>query len=130
MPLVLTNTLSGKKEPLRPRTPGHVGIYWCGVTVYSRSHIGHARAFVTADVLVRYLRTRGMAVTFVRNFTDIEDKIIKRATEEKITTTALTEREITRFAEDIKWLRCVPPTHEPRATTHIPEMLAMIEALV
>jgi cysteinyl-tRNA synthetase len=107
-----------------------VGIYWCGVTVYSRSHIGHARAFVTADVLVRYLRTRGVAVTFVRNFTDIEDKIIKRAAEENITTTALTEREIARFAEDIKWLRCVPPTHEPRATTHIPEMIALIEELV
>jgi cysteinyl-tRNA synthetase len=130
MSLVLTNTLSGRKEPLRPRTPGRVGIYWCGVTVYSRSHIGHARAFVTADVLVRYLRARGLQVTFVRNFTDIEDKIIKRAAEEGITTTALTEREIARFGEDVAWLGCVPPTHEPRATTHIPEMVALIETLV
>jgi cysteinyl-tRNA synthetase len=128
--LVLTNTLSGRKEAVTPRTPGHVGIYWCGVTVYSRSHIGHARAFITADVLCRYLRTRGMAVTFVRNFTDIEDKIIKRAGEEGISTDALTEREIAHFNEDIAWLRCLRPTHEPRATTHIPEMLAMIERLI
>ena len=130
MGLVLTNTLSGRKEPLVPRKPGHVGIYWCGVTVYSRSHIGHARALITADVLCRYLRTRGMNVTFVRNFTDIEDKIIKRAREEGITTEALTSREIGRFNEDVAWLRCLRPTHEPRATTHIAEMLAMIEALI
>jgi cysteinyl-tRNA synthetase len=128
--LVLTNTLSGRKEPLVSRKPGHVGIYWCGVTVYSRSHIGHARALITADVLCRYLRTRGNAVTFVRNFTDIEDKIIKRAREEGITTEALTSREIGRFNEDVAWLRCLRPTHEPRATTHIAEMLAMIEALI
>jgi cysteinyl-tRNA synthetase len=128
--LVLTNTLSGRKEPLRPRTAGHVGVYWCGVTVYARSHIGHARAFVTADVLCRYLRTRGLSVTFVRNFTDIEDKIINRAAEEGIGVQTLTEREIATFAEDVAWLRCLQPTHEPRATTHIPEMLAMIEELV
>src|SRR5215470_1188492 len=101
MPLVLTNTLTGRKEPVTPRTPGRVGIYWCGVTVYSRSHIGHARALITADVLCRYLRARGTDVTFVRNFTDIEDKIIKRAAEERITTEALTEREIARFNEDV-----------------------------
>jgi cysteinyl-tRNA synthetase len=128
--LVLTNTLSGRKEPLVPRKAGHVGIYWCGVTVYSRSHIGHARALITADVLCRYLRTRGFTVNFVRNFTDIEDKIIKRAREEGITTDALTSREISRFNEDVAWLRCLRPTHEPRATTHIAEMLAMIEALI
>ncbi len=130
MSLVLTNTLTGRKEPVTPRKPGHVGIYWCGVTVYSRSHIGHARALITADVLCRYLRSRGTTVTFVRNFTDIEDKIIKRATEEGISTEALTEREIGRFNEDVAWLRCLRPTHEPRATTHIPEMLSMIERLI
>ncbi len=95
MPLVLTNTLSGRKEPLVPRVPGKIGLYWCGVTVFARSHIGHARALVTADVLYRYLRARGLEVTFVRNFTDIDDKIIKRAAEEGITPAALTEREIT-----------------------------------
>jgi cysteinyl-tRNA synthetase len=130
MPLVLTNTLTGRKEPVVPHRPGHVGVYWCGVTPYSRSHIGHARAFLTADVLCRYLRTRGFAVTFVRNFTDIDDKIIKRAAEEGITPQALTEREIARFNEDIAWLRCLRPDHEPRATTHIPDMLAVIERLI
>src|SRR5262249_6175279 len=130
MGLVLTNTLTGRKEPLAPRTPGHVGIYWCGVTVYARSHIGHARALITADVLCRYLRTRGLRVTFVRNFTDIEDKIIRRAAEEGITPAALTDREIARFNEDVTWLRCLRPTHEPRATAHLPEMIAMIEHLV
>ena len=130
MSLVLTNTLTGRKEALRPRTPGHVGIYWCGVTVYSRSHIGHARALITADVLCRHLRARGSRVTFVRNFTDIEDKIIKRAAEEGITTDALTDRETGHFNEDVAWLRCLRPDHEPRATTHLPEMIAMIEDLV
>jgi cysteinyl-tRNA synthetase len=128
--LVLTNTLTGRKEPVRPRSPGHVGVYWCGVTVYARSHIGHARALITADVLCRYLRTRGASVTFVRNFTDIDDKVIKRAAEEGIDAAALTEREIAGFNEDIAWLRCLRPAHEPRATAHIPEMLAMIEKLV
>src|SRR6478735_4857504 len=130
MSLVLTNTLSGRKEPVQPRSPGHVGVYWCGVTVYARSHIGHARAFITVDVLCRYLRARGLSVTFVRNFTDIDDKVIKRAAEEGITPAALTEREIAGFNRDIDWLRCLRPTHEPRATAHIPEMVAMIEKLV
>ena len=130
MSLVLTNTLSGRKEVVRSRTSGHVGVYWCGVTVYSRSHIGHARALIAADVLCRYLRTRGLAVTFVRNFTDIDDKVIKRAGEEGIAAAVLTEREIAGFNEDVTWLRCLRPTHEPRATAHIPEMLAMIDELV
>ena len=130
MNLVLTNTLTGRKEALHPRTAGHVGVYWCGVTVYARSHIGHARALITADVLCRYLRARGLTVNFVRNFTDIEDKIIRRAGQEGIDPQALTEREIASFNEDVAWLRCLRPTHEPRATTHIPDMLAMIEQLV
>src|SRR5262245_39507106 len=130
MSLVLTNTLTGRKQPLVPRKPGHVGVYWCGVTVYSRSHIGHARALITADVLCRYLRTQGMAVTFVRNFTDIDDKVINRAGEERIPASMLTEREIAGFNEDVTWLRCLLPTHVPRATAHIAEMLAMIEQLV
>ncbi len=129
MGLVLTNTLSGRKELLGPHG-GPVGIYWCGVTVYSRSHVGHARAFVTADVLCRYLRARGADVTFVRNFTDIDDKIIRRAADEGIPTAALTEREIAAFAEDVAWLRCLPPTHEPRATEHIDDMVALVERLI
>jgi len=128
--LVLTNTLSGRKEPLEPRTPGNVRLYWCGVTVYSRSHIGHARAFITADVLCRYLRARGQGVTFVRNFTDIEDKIIRRAAEEGIAPEALAQREIAAFNEDIAWLGCLPPTHEPCATAHIADMLDMTQRLI
>jgi cysteinyl-tRNA synthetase len=130
MRLVLTNTLTGRKEPLVPRTAGHVGVYWCGMTVYARSHIGHARALITADVLCRYLRARGLAVTFVRNFTDIEDKIIARAATEGIEPKALTEREIASFNEDVAWLRCTRPTHEPRATKHVGDMLALIEQLI
>ena len=129
MGLVLTNTMSGRKEPLAPRVARRVGIYWCGVTTYSRSHIGHARAMIASDVLHRYLRSRGLDVTFVRNITDIEDKIIRRAAEEGIEPAALVEREIAAFAEDAGWLGCLPPTHEPRATAHIDDMIALIERL-
>ena len=100
MAIVLTNTLSGRKEALRPRQAGHVRVYWCGVTVYSRAHVGHARAFVVPDVLVRYLLARGLRVTFVRNFTDVDDKMIRRAADEHITVAELAEREIAAFRED------------------------------
>jgi cysteinyl-tRNA synthetase len=128
--LVLTNTLSGRKEPLRPREPGHVRLYWCGVTVYSRAHVGHARFLVTADLLVRHLRARGLRVTFVRNFTDIDDKMIRRAADEGITVAALAAREIAAFTDDVTRLGCLPPTHEPRATAHVPQMIALVETLV
>jgi cysteinyl-tRNA synthetase len=129
--IVLTNTLSGRKEPLAPHEPGHVRLYWCGVTVYARAHVGHARSvLVTADVLYRHLLARGLRVTFVRNFTDIDDKIIRRAAEEGIAPAALSEREIATFQADVGPLGCLPPTHEPRATAHIPLMIALIERLV
>jgi len=128
--IVLTNTLSGRKEALRPREAGHVRLYWCGVTVYSRAHVGHARFLVTADVLVRYLLARGLRVTFVRNLTDIDDKMIRRATQEKITVPELAEREIAALNDDVGRLNCLAPTHEPRATAHIPLMIALIERLV
>src|SRR5215469_8665374 len=121
--------MSGRKEPLAPRVAGRVGIYWCGVTTHSRSHIGHARAMIASDVLHRYLRSRGVDVTFVRNITDIEDKIIRRAAEEGIEPAALVEREIAAFAEDAAWLGCLTPTYEPRATAHIDEMVALIQRL-
>ena len=130
MALLLTDTLTGRKQPLTPREPGHVRLYWCGMTVYSRSHVGHARAMITADLFCRYLRAIGLRVTFVRNYTDIDDKIIARATQEGLSWDALVEREIQSFNEDVAWLRCLRPTHEPRATAHIPEMLALIETLI
>ena len=130
MRLLLTNTLSGRKEPLEPREPGHVRLYWCGVTVYAPCHVGHARALIAADVLFRWLRARGLRVTFVRNFTDVDDKIIRRAHEEGISPTALAEREIVGFQRDVAALGCLPPTHEPRATLHIDDMVALIGRLV
>jgi cysteinyl-tRNA synthetase len=130
MSFVLTNTLSGRKEPLAPREPGHVRLYWCGVTVYSRAHVGHARFLVVSDSLVRYLRARGLRVTFVRNFTDIDDKMIRRAAEEGLTVADLAEREITAFADDLRRLGCLAPSVEPRATAHMPQMLALVEHLI
>ncbi len=130
MPIVLTSTLSGRKEILVPRVPGRVGVYWCGVTVYARSHVGHARALVTADVLCRWLRARGFEVCFVRNLTDIDDKIIRRAAQEGISPAALAEREIAHFHDDVRWLGCLTPSHEPRATAHIDDMLALVSRLV
>jgi cysteinyl-tRNA synthetase len=129
MALHFYNTLTGKDEEFIPLTPGKVKMYVCGVTVYDRSHIGHARALVTFDVIYRYLRFLGYDVTFVRNFTDVDDKIIKRANERGISAQALSELYIREFGEDITALRCLPPTHEPRATQHIAEMIALIQEL-
>jgi cysteinyl-tRNA synthetase len=128
--VLLTNTLSGRKEPLEPREPGHVRLYWCGVTVYAPCHVGHARALVSADILYRHLRARGLRVTFVRNFTDVDDKIIRRATEEGIAPAALATREIAAFRRDVASLGCLPPDREPCATAHIDDMVALIGRLV
>lgn len=129
MPLRFYNTLSGKEEEFIPFTPGKVRMYVCGVTVYDRSHIGHARALVTFDVIYRYLKFLGYDVTFVRNFTDVDDKIINRANERGITAQELSELYIREFNEDVIALRCLPPTYEPRATQHIPEMIEIIQEL-
>jgi cysteinyl-tRNA synthetase len=129
MALHFYNTLTGKDEEFIPLTPGKVRMYVCGVTVYDRSHIGHARALVTFDVIYRYLRFLGYDVTFVRNFTDVDDKIINRANERGISSQELSELYIREFGEDVTALRCLPPTHEPRATQHIPEMISIIREL-
>jgi cysteinyl-tRNA synthetase len=129
MSLHLYNTLTGKDEEFIPLTPGKVRMYVCGVTVYDRSHIGHARALITFDVIYRYLRFLGYDVTFVRNFTDVDDKIIARANQRGISAQELSELYIREFGEDVQALRCLPPTHEPRATHHIPEMVALIQEL-
>ena len=126
----LHNTLSGRVEEFVPLVPGHVGLYVCGVTVYDRSHIGHARAMVTFDVLYRYLLHSGYQVKFVRNFTDVDDKIILRASKTGVPALELAEANIRSFAEDVKVLGCAQPTIEPRATQHIPEMISLIRQLI
>ena len=129
MALRFHNTLTGKEEAFVPLTPGEARMYVCGVTVYDRSHIGHARALVAFDVIYRYLKFSGYEVTFVRNFTDVDDKIINRANERGISAEELTEMYIQAFNTDMQALRCLPPTHEPRATQHIPEMITLIHEL-
>ena len=129
MALKFYNTLTGKDEAFIPLTSSKVGMYVCGVTVYDRSHIGHARALVTFDVIYRYLRFLGYEVTFVRNFTDVDDKIINRANERGIPAQELSETYIREFGQDMQALRCLPPTIEPLATQHIPEMIALIQEL-
>ena len=129
MALRFHNTLTGKTEEFVPLTPGEARMYVCGVTVYDRSHIGHARALVAFDVIYRYLRFSGYEVTFVRNFTDVDDKIINRANERGISAEELTDIYIQDFNNDMQALRCLPPTHEPRATQHIPDMLSLIQEL-
>jgi cysteinyl-tRNA synthetase len=130
MTLRIHNTLSGKKEVLQPIEPGHVKIYVCGITSYDYCHIGHARSALAFDMVVRYLRYRGYRVTFVRNFTDIDDKIIARAEEQGTSSEELANRFITEFYTDMEKLGIVSPDIEPRATEHIPEMIELIETLV
>ena len=129
MALHLHNTLTGRDEEFTPLTPGKVGMYVCGVTVYDRSHVGHARALVTFDVIYRYLRFLGYDVSFVRNFTDVDDKIINRANERGISAQELSETYIREFGEDMRALGCLSPTVEPRATRHIPDMIGLIQDL-
>ena len=128
--LKIYNTLTRAKDPFVPLEPGHVRIYVCGVTVYDRCHLGHGRVFVVFDTVVRYLRYLGYRVTYVRNITDIDDKIINRAKENGEDIAGLTERTIAAMTEDTTALLVAPPDHEPRATRHIDHMTAMIERLM
>lgn len=127
--LKVHNTLSGTLETFEPIHPGRVGMYVCGVTVYDRSHIGHARALVAFDVIYRYLKFIGYEVTFVRNVTDVDDKIIQRAQARGISARQLSEENIAAFAEDMRLLRCERPDLEPKATDHIGEMIELIGEL-
>ncbi len=126
----LYNTLSRRKEPFKPLSPGKVGFYACGVTVYDDSHLGHARSCVAFEVLVRYLRRRGLEVTWVRNFTDIDDKIIRRARDIGLSWKEVADRYIASFLEDMTALGLPPADIEPKATEHIPQILALIQRLV
>jgi cysteinyl-tRNA synthetase len=129
MSLRIYNTLSRALEPFTPLETGHVRMYVCGMTVYDLCHLGHARAMVAFDVAQRWLKASGYRVTYVRNVTDIDDKIIKRALDNGETIRALTERMIAALHQDADALGIERPTHEPRATEYVPQMLGLIERL-
>jgi len=123
------NSLNRRKEEFIPIEPGKIGIYACGVTVYDLCHIGHARSLVVFDVIYRYLKYRGYDVTFVRNFTDIDDKIINRSNERGVSWKALAEQYIDEFYVDMDKLGLLRPTYEPRATDHIEEIINLVRQL-
>jgi cysteinyl-tRNA synthetase len=128
--LKIHNSLTGAKEDLVPLRAGKVGMYVCGMTVYDYCHIGHARMLVAFDMVARYLRALGYQLTYVRNITDIDDKIIKRAAENREPIDALTGRFIAAMNEDCAALGMLKPDHEPRATQFLPAMIDMIEKLI
>src|SRR5579863_8653323 len=128
--LRIHNSMSGQKEEFRPIHAGRAGMYVCGVTVYDHIHVGHARCYVAFDVIRRWLQYRGLDVTYVRNITDIDDRIISRAAENGETIGALTQRFISAMHEDFAALGIEAPDHEPRATEYIPGMIAMIARLI
>ncbi len=129
MALELYSTLSRRKLVFEPINAGEVKMYVCGVTVYDYTHIGHGRTFISFDIIRRWLEASGFKVTFVRNITDVDDKIIRRAAERHITCDALTDEFAKAMQEDMIALGCLPPTVEPRATHFIPQMLNIIEKL-
>jgi len=126
MKLLVYNTLTKTKEEFQPLEPNKVKMYVCGVTVYDYCHIGHARSAVVFDVIYRYFLFLGYDVVYVRNFTDIDDKIIRRAQEEHTDYRTIAERYIEAFYEDMDRLGVLRPTVEPRATEHIKEMIEII----
>ncbi|HEY0921503.1 cysteine--tRNA ligase [Rheinheimera pacifica] len=128
--LHIYNTLSRKKELFTPIEPGKAGLYVCGITIYDYCHVGHARTYVAFDVINRYLRFLGYDVTYVRNITDVDDKIIKRAAENNESCDALTERFTQAMHADFAALGLMPADIEPRVTTHMAEIIALIETLV
>ena len=130
MPLHIYNTLTKRKEAFKPIVDGEVRMYVCGVTVYDLCHIGHARAAIIFDVVYRYLKYLEYKVTYVRNFTDVDDKIIKRANNEKVSSEEIAERYIKEFYTDMNALGVEIPDCEPKATVHIPEMIEMIKKLI
>ncbi len=128
--LQIYNTLSKGKETFKPLEPGKIKMYVCGITVYDFCHIGHARVMVSFDVITRYLRYRGYDVTYVRNITDVDDKIIKRAAENQESVDSLTERMIAAMHEDEDKLGVLRPDLEPRAMAHIEQIIEMVATLI
>ncbi len=129
MTLRLTNTLTRRLEEFVPLESGRVSIYCCGVTVYDLCHLGHARSYIVWDVLRRYLQWSGYAVTYVQNFTDIDDKILKRAAEESSTMAAVSERNIEEYWRDMDQLNILRPDRTPRATLCLDAIRTMIGEL-
>lgn len=130
MPIKIYNTLTRKKDLFKPLEPDHIKLYVCGITSYDYCHIGHARSALVFDMIVAYLRYRGNKVTYIRNFTDIDDKIINRAAEQNTTPTELANRFIEEFYIDMDSLGIARPTLEPKATENIEEMIALISNLI
>ena len=130
MALKIYNTLTRKKEIFETVTPGRVLIYVCGPTVYSKAHVGHAMSVIVFDVIRRYLEYRGYTVQHVMNYTDVDDKIIQRATVEGVDPLVIAERHIAEFGRHLDELNVLTPTLTPRATREISEMIRMIEELI
>ena len=130
MAIQILDTLTGSKRELVPQEPGKIRFYACGPTVYDHAHVGHARSYVVWDVVVRHLRARGFEVKYVRNFTDVDDKIIRRASERGEDPIALADRFARAYDEDMAALGNLPPDVAPRVSTHIPQIVALIEKLV
>jgi cysteinyl-tRNA synthetase len=128
--LRLFDTLTSSPRPFEPRVPGEATIYCCGPTTYDVAHVGHARAALAPDVLVRHLRADGLRVKYVRNVTDVDDKILKRARENGEEPLALSARMTVLYQDDMKALGCVAPDVEPRVSEHIPHIIALVERLI
>ncbi|MEO9943896.1 MAG: cysteine--tRNA ligase [Paraglaciecola sp.] len=128
--LHIYNTLTRKKEQFKPLQAGKVGLYVCGITVYDLCHVGHARTYLSFDLMVRYMRSRGLEVKYVRNITDVDDKIIARANERGIDAAEFTEQTIARMHEDFAAIGLLEPDIEPRVTTHMPEIIDVIQRLI
>lgn len=128
--LQIYNTLTRQKEQFKPLQPGKVGMYVCGITVYDVCHMGHARTYLSFDLMVRYLRHKGLDVNYVRNITDVDDKIIQRANENGETADQLTERTIAMMHEDFASINLLEPDIEPRVTTHMDEIIDVIQRLM
>src|SRR6202012_5992217 len=129
MTLRLFNTLTGQAEEFVPIVPGQVRMYVCGMTIYDLCHMGHARMMMAFDAVYRWLQVLGYDVTYVRNITAIEDKVIKRPAERGIPVRQLSDGLIAAMRADIGAIGIEPPTHEPRATEYVPQMLSMIATL-
>ncbi len=130
MDLRVYNTISGKKETFTPTEEGKVKMYACGVTVYDHCHVGHARSGIVFDTIYRYLIRKGYDVTFIKNFTDIDDKIIRKSQQENIPWQEVGEKYIASFYEDMDALNILRPTYEPRATEHIDDMISLVDTLL